>query len=165
MNSKHRQQVRSWQRLSSAWVWQAKTSARKPLTRDLLWWLCQHTATGSWEELPPSTAPHIEEGAAAFLQGGTKVPFSVRVLPVFKMTQRHMGSCELENSWLKFQPSSQTKRDFILKSGILKLWLLLELDYVLMEMGLNFYGFLFRNWACFGIRYQTLTGENPHFLK
>lgn len=49
------------------------------------------------------------------------------------MTQCHMGSCELEKSWLKFQPSSQTKRDFVLKSGIRRLWLLLELDYVLMK--------------------------------
>ena len=79
------------------------------------------------------------------------MPCSVKVFPVFKMTQHHMGSCELENNGLKFQPSSQTKRDFILKSGILRLWLLLELDYVLMEMGLNFYRFLFRNWACFEI--------------
>ena len=51
------------------------------------------------------------------------------------------------------------------RCGILRLWLLLELDYVLMEMGLNFYRFLFRNWACFEIRFQTLTGENPRFLK
>ena len=58
------------------------------------------------------------------------------------MTQRHMGSCEQQ--LIKISALFTDQKDFILKSGILKLWLLLELDYVLVEMGLNFYGSLFR---------------------
>lgn len=79
----------------------------------------------------------------------TKVIARRQSIPMFKMTQHRMGFYELENSWLKFQLSSQTERDFIPKSGILKVWLFIELDYILMKMGHNnFHGFLFKVRPC-----------------
>lgn len=50
---------------------------------------------------------------------------------MFWMTRGHMGFSELEKSWLKFQ--SHTQKKLILKSGILKPCLLLELEYILMK--------------------------------
>lgn len=75
-----------------------------------------------------------------YFRGRNKSGVQCQSIPMFTMTQHHMGFYELENSWLKFPPSPQTQRDFIPKSGILKLWQLLEVNYILMIND----GFLFR---------------------
>lgn len=65
-----------------------------------------------------------------YFVGRNKSDIQCQNIPMFWMTQGHMGFSELEKSWLKFQSQ---KKKLIPKSGIPKPCLLLELDYILMK--------------------------------
>lgn len=79
-SNKHWQQVCSWQRLSGAWSWHAKTSGRRLLTHDWLGSLCQQTSAGSWGELPQKAASQTEHRGST-LWGETKVIYNVKTFP------------------------------------------------------------------------------------
>ena len=113
MNSKHVQQVHSWQRLSSSW---ASQNISKEATDA---WLALVTLPAHSKRLlggaSPQCRPSHRGGCCSFpAEGKPKCRAVSECSPCSKWPSAIWDP--VSNSWLKFQPSSQTKR--ILSSNL-----------------------------------------------